>query len=310
MNEPRTLVDVCADFWQARLYVLTGLIVGCVAAALFVFTATPYYKAHMIVSPANPMNGAEVSSLLADDNLFALRYLMQRVGVGNSSDFLRFENTYAGSSVAKELLGDEKILTGLASDRRFRFSPAKRNWSAEELAEYIGKHVRLEPVGATSLRRMVYSHPSREYGTYFLKVIHSISDGLIRTNIRQEATQRVNYLQQAIKATGNPEHRRALTTLLLEQERLRMLVSIETPYAAAVVEPPAAGVKPSWPDALLLFPVFMFIGGLIGFVVHGFKEAVRAQPLRQAMPIKWRQLLKKDSKNTNKKPSSSRYAAE
>jgi hypothetical protein len=306
-KQEQTLSDVCADAWQARRFILSGMTLGLLAAWAFFYSAVPYYRAQMIISPASPMNGAEVSSLLADDSLFALRYLVQRAGVANSSDFMRFENIYDGASVATYLLKDEQIRAGLDEDRSSKFKKPKQAWRAEELAEYIGKRVRLEPVGATPLRRMVYLHPNREFATYFLYNIHRMSDEIIRLKIKNEATQRVKYLNEAVGKTANPDHRRALTTLLLEQERLLMLVSIETPYAAAVVEAPSAGVKAAWPQAWLVYPALAFAGALAGFVLYGFSPR-QAQRVQVENPR--RRWFRTDSTNTNDSPFDIRDAAE
>lgn len=305
----KTLAEFLFDLWLGRVYIAIAGIIGFVVALAWLATATPYYRASMIVSPANPMNGAEISSLLANDNLFALRYLVQRVGVANSSDFLRFENVYQGPSVAKLLLKDENIISGLRMDKAFPFSKAKEKWSAESLAEYVADHVRLEPVGATSLRRMVYNHPDREFASYFLTRIHGLSDKLIRRNIREETQERILYLKGAIKTTGNPEHRRALTSLLLEQERLRMMVSIEQPYAAAVVEPSASSVRPVWPDPYLLISGTVLVFAFSGFVIFSLRNEMAA-PRRKAISMKKQGWIKGEGENTNRKPFSASDAAE
>ena len=58
-----------------------------------------------------------------------------------------------------------------------------------------------------------------------------------------------------------------------------MLASIDQPYAAAVIEPPAASVRAWWPDALLIVPSVMFAGALLGLVLHGLLRP--AAPVRQ-----------------------------
>ena len=166
---PKTLQEVLNDLWCAKKFMLTGMIVGVICAGIFIFSAVPHYKAQMIVSPANPMNGAEVSSLLADDNLFALRYLAQRVGVSSSSDFVRFETTYSGASVAALLLKDTAIVSGLSQDKSFLFSKKDKDWNAARLSEYIEKNVRMNNVGTSSMRYMSYNHSSPEFAAYFLR---------------------------------------------------------------------------------------------------------------------------------------------
>lgn len=294
-NQP-TLLDLCADVWRGKFYVLSGLALALICAGAFMASATPYYKAQAIISPASTMNGPEVSSLLADENLSALRFLVQRVGATNSADFTRFENTYSGPSVAEFLMKDPAIREGLAKDPEFGDVNSDENWNAVRVADYIERSVRLEPVGATTLRRMTYLHPSRAFGNYFLQNVHRLTDELIRQKIRQDAQQRVRYLQETVAATSNPDHKRALTALLLEQERLLMLVSIDAPYAASMIEPPATGVKAAWPNPMLIFPAFALAGMVVGFAVFAARETAQRSKAPQRQPRAW---YKTDSGNNN-----------
>jgi len=267
-REP-TLSDLLGDLWQAKFWVLGAALIGMFSAFLFIQLSVPQYKASIILSPAAPMTGAETSSMLANDDLFALRFLVQRLGPGQGSDFQRFENIYTGPSVAAILLSDQKILQGLRSDKSYVFAAPEQNWSPEKLSAYLKKRTRLEPVGTSNARRMVYFHQDGAFAKYMLSAIHHIADGLIRRDIREDSRARVDYLRSAIADTSNPEHRRTLTTLLMEQERLLMLVSIDQPYAASVVEPAAIGVKPEWPDTKLVYLAAALVCALLGFLAHG-----------------------------------------
>ncbi len=271
-REP-TLMDFLKSLWSLKLFLLMGVFLAAVAAFILQTNLTPHYKARMIVGPANPINGAEVSSLLANDNLFALRYLFQRVGMANAPDFMRFENIYDGPSVAKILLQDEVILNGLLQIRPYGFLSAPKNWNADRLSKYLSSQIKIMPIGASPMREMSYFHPDPEFAPYMLRKIHQISDALIRTNIRADAEQRVIYLNQAIAETRNPDHRRALTTLLLEQERLKMLVSIDDAYAASIIEPASVSYKPLWPNAVLLYGVLMLLGAILGGLIGTFLKS-------------------------------------
>lgn len=309
VQEP-SLGDLFKEIWSLRRFILAGALSGIFLAGLWSYSATPYYRAWMILSPANPMNGAEISSLLADDNLFALRYLVQRVSVANSSDFMRFENIYDGPSVAKILLEQEDVLRGLAQDHAFRFTaPRRQSWSPEKLAEYLHDTVRLEPVNGSTLRRLSYKHPNPDFAKYFISGMHMVSDALIRRTIKEEAKARAAYLKAAVAETENPEHKRSLTTLLLEQERLLMLASLDQPYAAAIVEPAAVSFKPVWPDPALLFAGLTALGALAGFLAGSFRMPAvggvfqKQQPGRRPVNAKkWFSGEKANSNHTEETP--------
>lgn len=266
------LIDLFKDMWNAKTYIAIGICVCLLIGAVFLFVVTPHYKISMIVAPANPMNGNEVSSMLANDNLFALRFLAQRIGAGSSSDFVEFESIYNGPSVAGILLKDPNILKVLKEDLLTRWSSQRDGEiNAEEFAEYLKDRVRLQPISGNGLRNLVYYHPNPNAGKYLIQEIHRKTDALIRNNIKAESLARADYLKNAVAQTSNPEHRRALTTLLLEQERLLMLVSIDQPYVASIVEPPSGSVKTLWPDYTLLIVILSFVGAFLGFLAYSFR---------------------------------------
>jgi len=290
-QEP-TLAGFCAQIWRAKAYIALCLAAFLLLAGLFLANVQPRYKAELTLSPANPMNGGEVSSLLANENFFALRYMMQRVGVANASDFIRFEAMIDGASVAEVLLRDENILRGLRAEvqgaKGFDLLQQDAPENAAQLSEYIEKRVRISAIGATPLRRMVYYHANPDFARYFLSRLHGAADSLIRARVRAEASERIAYLQETIAETQNPEHRKTLTSLLLEQERLRMLSSIDQPYAAAMVEPPSVSAKALWPDRALVWLSFAAVGALAGFVMFSVRSAAQTDlNVQKNMPKRW-----------------------
>ncbi len=345
MRREKTLADLWGEVLAARRRVAAGITAGIVLAAGFVLTAMPYYRAQMMIAPVDAAHAA-TPFMQGERDFPALQYAAQQ-GMLQSPDFQRFENTLGGATVAAILLKDEKIKKGLSYDASFfflrphpadtnaRHSPnfAKQNsrgiqteknwialgslrdpgddkkqWTPEKLAEYIAGRVRAQPVGQSPMRRLVYLHPSREFGVYFLHRLHETVDGAIRKKAREEAQERIDYLRGAVEANANPDHRRALAALLLEQERILMLASIGQAYAAAVIEPPSASSRAHWPDALLVFPVFVFAGALIGFVSHGLKKTAPVSATQYF--DRRRGWYDSRSVNSNEKPYFFRDAAE
>lgn len=266
-----TLGDFLSDIWRFKGWVVTGICFGLALAGLFIISAVPNFKAQAIIAPAVPMGvGAAASNAagLSNEDIFALRFVFQHINAGQGSDFQRFETIFSGPSVAAILLKDERVMAGLRNDMAFRIGSdqAQTPWTARRMADYLQRRVKLESAGISSARRLVYSHPDPQFAEYLLGAVHHIGDGLIRKSVREEAKARVDYLTGALAQTSNPEHRRALTALLMEQERVLMLVSIDQPYAAAMIEPPSSRLRPDWPDRPLTFLVFAFCGALAGFI--------------------------------------------
>lgn len=262
----KTLFDVVYDAWQAKFYLLFfGLIFAGMAFA-FITMANRFYRAEMIIAPANHMGqGMQGASLIGEGSI-----RIRHEDLQSTAAFVRFESIYNGVSVASILVKDKEILAALAFDRAFEFSKAKTGWRAETFSEYLKKRVKLEPISGTSLRKLIYLHPDRKFAAYMIGRVHSITDEIIRARISLETNERIRYLNNQMVATNNPDHRRSLVGLLMEQERLRMMVSLDQPYAANVIEPQSVSSRPRWPDPYVIYPAFIFAGLFLGFLIFGF----------------------------------------
>lgn len=256
-----TFADVVALLWHAKFFLFSFVVVCTCLAFAFISAAVPHYRAHIIIGPASHMGqGTAAASMIGEGTISVRAEELQ-----STAAFVRFEAIYDGVSVASLLVKDHKILEGLNADDAFRFSGKKRLFSPEVLSDYLQRRVFLEPVAGTALRHLSYLHPDPAFAVYLVSRLHSLTDEIIRARILVETQERMRYLNNALASTQNPEHRRSLVTLLMEQERLKMMVSLDQPYAASVIEPAAASAKPRWPEPYVVYPVAVFIGFLLGF---------------------------------------------
>ena len=295
-----TLADLVKEIWQGRVFVLVGIVIGALCAFAFISLAVPHHRAQAILAPASPMN---LSSVTSTQQAYG-RPAPQVQGSDAADSFTRFEVSYKGPAVAGLLLRDPEITEGLAADKAFKFSQPEQTWTVEELAEYIEKRVKVDPVGETALRGYSYLHPDKDFAQAFLHRLHNITDGLIRHGMRKEVNERIAYLNVAIGETLNPDNRRVITDLLMEQERLKMLVSIDQPYAASVVVSPSASVKVKWPDAMLVYPALMLVGAFLGFVAFSVWRLQEDGFLKdlEILKVKQQPWFFPESGNTNEPP--------
>lgn len=273
MQPEPTLEDLLKDLWQAKGILLKGAGLGLVLAVVVLFLAVPHYRAEMLVAPAERGTGPDIKALLPDNSSFAVQYMMNAMGSADSGDFIRFEHILRGPSVAKELLKDERFIEGYRQTKSFRFQ-LKRSGkvTAQHLSDFLMAHVNIDPVGNTPLRRLVFLHPDRNQAGYMLRRLHEVTDGIIRQEIRDKTHKREDYLQDALVTVDHPDHRRALTSLLMEQEHVRMILAMDEPFAAIIAEPPAAGVQPYWPRGSMILPVFMLGGMVLGYAFYTLRR--------------------------------------
>ncbi|MEM7650723.1 MAG: hypothetical protein AAF204_01415 [Pseudomonadota bacterium] len=271
LNSEDTLGDFLQNLWAGRLFLIIGAVLGALSGFVFIAAAVPHVRADMILAPASPMNLA--ASINTTQQAYG-RPASQTQGMSHDTGdaFTRFQVSYKGPAVAALLLRDPAITQGLSQDRAFTFSKAEEGWTVEKLSEYIEKRVKIDPVGETALREFSYFHPNRDFAVMFLQRLHNVADGLIRHGMRKDVNERIAYLNAAIGETLNPDNRRIITELLMEQERLKMLVSIDQPYAASVVVPSSASVKTRWPDAALVYTLFTALGALVGYLAFSLAQ--------------------------------------
>ncbi len=273
-SEP-TLGDLLQDLWQAKFALLWGGGIGLVIAVLFLATAVPHYRASMLVAPAERRTGPDIKALLPDNSSFAVQYLMNSIGSPDSGDYMRFENILRETTVAGRLLEDERIVKGVAADRRFSFENESAAGSAEKFSAYLTKSIAVEPVGTTPMRRLVYKHPDRAFAGYMLTRVYQTADDIIRQEIRDKTQSREAYLQNALATVDHPDHRRALTSLLMEQEHVRMILAMDEPFAAIIAEPPAAGVRPYWPRKTVIVPAGVLAGMVLAYMALGLRRSFK-----------------------------------
>lgn len=270
-----TLADLLRLVLRAWKHWTAGAALGIFTALLFLWAAVPHYRAEMLVGPAGrASSGPDIKAILPDNSSFAVQYLLHSLGSSDSTDFARFEQTLRGPAVAAGVLSDKTVPYALAKDRRLRFTgEEERPDTPEKLSVYLRRHIDIEPVGTTPLRRLVYTHPDRDFAVRFLATIAQEADAVIKREIQARADSRAAYLEQALAETRNPEHRQAITALLMEQEHVKMILAIDEPFAAAVAEPAFALPRPVWPRKAIVLPLMAAAGAFLGMVLYGLTRS-------------------------------------
>lgn len=256
-----TLFDLMRDIRAARRHVLVGALAGAALAAILVFSLPSYYRAVMIIAPADGYALGDYASAQGGtagtyDKIVSLPFWRPMEPEGISTDFYRFVQTVRGPAVADILRKDETIRAAL---------PDKATQAASALSHYMARRVDIQPVGATPLRRISYHHPDPDFAAAFLRKAHLVADQMIRRDRRRMAQARIDYLSASLERMVNPDHRRIITGLLMQQEHILMLANLDEPYAAIVVEPAFASAKPVWPDKAMSIAGLALIGAMLGY---------------------------------------------
>lgn len=265
-----SFADLMRSFWQAKFYMIALTTITLIAAFIFVMLATPHYKASMIVAPADGYALGDYASKIENDRITAMPFWRPMDQEGVSTDFYRFIHTIRGPSVAEILLTDRSVLAGIQHDKGQVLK------TKEELALYLSNKIRIDPIGATPLRRIHYNHPDPEFAAAMLRKIHLVADQMIRRDRKRQSQSRIDYLKDSLAQNPNPDHRKGITNLLMQQEHIQMLANLNEAYAAIVVEPAFTAPKPDWPKPFVVWPVALFLGTFLGYVIFSIRRSFKA----------------------------------
>ena len=262
-----TLSDLLAAFWQARVFLMFGAIIGFIIAALIIIFSVPHMRAIMIVAPTS------------ENSISSLPMYEQTNSTEESLPFLRYLKILTGPKVVRAVMEkNPQIKPALENSPRFKFEGKKSFRTAEDIAAYLSRQVLVKPVGDTSLRTIELEHANPLMARNLLMQLHEAADSILRLELLARTENRLSYLEDTISTTANPEHRQALTNLLIEQERQVMMVRMDKYFAAALVEPPYIHPKPVWPRKSYIFPLCVLMGLLVGWVIFGVVKSYEPDP--------------------------------
>lgn len=262
MNEWDVILRALRD--HGRLMVV-GMMIGLITSLSITFLTTPIYEARMVVAPTQRTGMPSLGSLLPQQisETPVLQYFVNRIDAADTSDFAVFEELIDSPRLAQTMI-----------EKNIRELPAT---SASALTTWIDKHVTIRPVGTSPFRRITLRHSDADTALRLLRTIFQETDMMIRQDKRLETARRITYLTDQLEKTRHPDHQDAIIALLKEQEQIAMMVSIDNNFAARPIDPPTVKPDPVFPNPMLIIPVFIFGGAVIGFMISGLWGALRRQ---------------------------------
>jgi len=288
--------DLAARDPVALLLAGWRVIAGCALAGLVVAIlglrmVTAEYTASMVVGPTArtgfagmgprvPVAGPELAAGVAEHG----------AGDETLSDFARFLELLGSAPVAARLAGDPALLRRLFPERwdaaagdwrpppglaagakRLLLAVAGReDWvepDAVEAARRLRDHVLVATVGTGPMRRIVVRHADRAFALDLLGRLAAATDAHLRAEAARRSAAQVAYIRAQLARVTMAEHRRTLTELLAEQERVAMLIEVDLPFAADPIEPPTAARLPDWPDPKVVLPLGLVVGTALGMLL-------------------------------------------
>lgn len=286
-SDLRSFVRTLRTGWR---WLLGGWSGGLVLAVAALWLVTPTYTATMVIGPTARVGsaamGARVPTLNGRDSAG-----VAEPGAGDESlsDFARYLELFGSGPVADRLATDPAILHALfpehwdADAGRWRRPPGLLPTVKRALLALVGREDWVEPDGdrvaralrdrlvidmlrSGPMRRITVRHADRATAIELLGRIAAATDAHLRAEAARRSAAQIAHIKLRLGAVTVAEHRQALSDLLLDQERVAMMIGVDLPFAADMIQPPSAGALPDWPNPAVLVP----LAGLVGLVVAGF----------------------------------------
>ena len=118
----------------------------------------------------------------------------------------------------------------------------------------------------TRLRKIDLSLPDGNLAKEVLGLMIDEANLILRENSLKNTEAQISYLQARLSAAVNTDHRSALRTLLLEQERKYMLLQSPTGPGAIIFDPIVLEPNPVFPKITVSLILALFASGIISLV--------------------------------------------
>lgn len=287
----RHLVRTLFGCWRLFLFGLTMTLVGLVLLIRF---WPEQYSAAMVVGPVSESGTAAMGPRVPMPPIDRTAALVEYGSAEETlSDYSRFLGLLTTSVVAQRLLSDDSLMRRLFPDRwdadAQRWRPPGglsgrlrrvalwlvgwEDWTvpdATAVARHLRRVVGREMVAGGPMHRIRVRHADRATALALLSALYRTADRHLRDEAARRGHIQLAHLEEHLKTVRASSHREALGEIRAEFQRLIMMLEVDLPFAADLIEPPSAPQRPEWPDkiALLLLvpPTALVVALLLVFV--------------------------------------------
>jgi uncharacterized protein involved in exopolysaccharide biosynthesis len=251
--------------WRHKLLVGITCLLSLAAGIAYLYIATPYYRAEVVVIPAH------------DDT-------MNDQGGGSMNDKLGGLASLAGLNIGEES-ASEQTADAVLDSRQLAEDFVKGNdlvpvllkklkrptlWRAVKVfKENLSKIKKDQNKGTTKIT-VEWTDPAT--AAQWANGLLALANDEMRIRARADASRNIEYLNHQLEATTDVELRRNIYDIIETQMRTLMLANGRIEYAFRVID---AGVPPevkSRPQAVLVLLIALAVGLAIGCTVAFVRE--------------------------------------
>ncbi len=293
------LLRVLAGQWRR---ILACALAGLGLTVLALHLVTPRYTVSMVVGPPGRSGPAAMGPRTPALSPAAGRGIAEQGSAEEVvSDFARYLALLTSVPVAERLTADTVVMRGLFEDawdkeaghwrpptgmgptlvRSLRWLAGYESWAppdAVDLSRLLKKELAVEAVNEGPLRRLVYRHEKRDFALLLLSRLHAATESHLREEAARRLRAEMTHVNARLTGLSNLDRSRQLTGMVSEQEETLMMLEVGLPYAADLLEPPAAPALADWPNPVPLIPAGTLAGLGLGLfllvALHAYRRGL------------------------------------
>jgi uncharacterized protein involved in exopolysaccharide biosynthesis len=257
--------------WDQKILVLAISLIGGVIATILALTATPMYRAQVIVTQAH------------DTGLGASGSLMGQLGGLASIAGLNL-NTNGPDAELPAFLESRGLVDSFV--KRYDLAPLlikdpdpkilNTHWYAVEIFRRTLLDIHEEKLKGTTTITVDWRDPvvAARWANDFV----GLANDLLRGRAVEESTRNVEFLTKQVAQTNSVELQHIFNQLIENETKNLMLAHGRIEYAFRIVDPAVAPQTRFSPRRTLMVISGLFIGGFFGSLVAWARKAIRRRP--------------------------------
>lgn len=246
-------------------------------ALMWMNITTPKYTAEMVLGPTAQTGVAARGIRLPIETLQneTIRGNPTETSADETlSDFSRVVQLLTSPEIAARLLEDKELdlAAHLKQDSGiksflWRLAGQKLNTTqdASSVSAMLARDVRIDTIGRSAMRKVTFRHADRIFAEQLLNALYKASDAHLRAQAETRTTAEIAYLQIALQRVTLTDQKKVLLDLLASQERTRLLIVVDLPFAADQIQKAVAPLNPDWPPVGLVLFFAILCGLFAGF---------------------------------------------
>jgi len=250
--------------WRKRRLMAVGSLIGALLFGISAFTAQPWFRAQVVVTPARERNTGGAGALATE-----LGGLASLAGVDVTAGGLGNMQTSAAVLESHHLVEEFIRRNGLLPELQRASSRNSTLWRATEFFKKgVLTIVKDQRKGVTTVT-VQWTDPAttERWANGYV----ALANELIRNRALEEATHNIAYLNEQLAKTTDVELRKVMYNLIENETKTLMLANGRREYAFQVVDPAVAPELKAGPHRLLL----TLIGFTIGFGLAAVTALIR-----------------------------------